>query len=86
MTQRPIQIAPTSREFRDSDEIFALLKANNITPKASDLMPTPVREVLCRSCRNLVNHYTVAGETERAKLFGRFVEEFEATYEKHASS
>ena len=70
--------------FRDAEEIFALLRANNITPKASDLAPTPVREVLCRSCRNLVNHYTAAGETERAKLFAHFVEEFEATYEKHA--
>jgi regulator of sirC expression with transglutaminase-like and TPR domain len=72
--------------FRDADEIFDLLRANNITPKNSDLAPTPVREVLCRSCRNLVNHYTAAGEPERARLFSRFVEEFEATYEKHAKS
>jgi regulator of sirC expression with transglutaminase-like and TPR domain len=72
--------------FRDAEEIFELLRANNIVPKASDLSPTPVREVLCRSCRNLVNHYTAAGELERAKLFAHFVEEFEATYEKHAKS
>lgn len=72
--------------FRDAEEIFDLLRANNITPKASDLAPTPVREVLCRSCRNLVNHYTASGEPTRAKLFSRFVEEFEATYEKHAKS
>ena len=72
--------------FRDAEEIFDLLRANNITPKASDLAPTPIREVLCRSCRNLVNHYTAAGEPERARLFSRFVEEFEATYEKHARS
>jgi regulator of sirC expression with transglutaminase-like and TPR domain len=72
--------------FRDAEEIFDLLRANNITPKSSDLAPTPVREVLCRSCRNLVNHYTAAGEPERARLFSRFVEEFEATYEKHAKS
>jgi regulator of sirC expression with transglutaminase-like and TPR domain len=72
--------------FRDADEIFELLRANNIIPKATDLAPTPVREVLCRSCRNLVNHYTAAGKIEKAKLFGRFVEEFEATYERHARS
>lgn len=72
--------------FRDADEIFELLRANNIIPKQSDLAPTPVREVLCRSCRNLVNHYTAAGKTERAKLFAEFVEEFEATYERHARS
>jgi regulator of sirC expression with transglutaminase-like and TPR domain len=83
----PFFIDPFDRGvFRDAEEIFELLRANKITPKASDLAPTPVREVLCRSCRNLVNHYTTAGEPERAKLFARFVEEFEATYEKHAKS
>ena len=83
----PFFIDPFDRGvFRDGEEIFDLLRANNITPKQSDLAPTPVREVLCRSCRNLVNHYTAAGEPERAKLFGRFVEEFEETYEKHANS
>jgi regulator of sirC expression with transglutaminase-like and TPR domain len=83
----PFFIDPFDRGvFRDAEEIFDLLRANNITPKASDLAPTPVREVLCRSCRNLVNHYTAAGETERARLFSRFVDEFEATYEKHAKS
>ncbi|HVU34320.1 MAG TPA: transglutaminase-like domain-containing protein [Opitutaceae bacterium] len=72
--------------FRDADEIFELLRANNIVPKPTDLAPTPIREVLCRSCRNLVNHYTAAGEPDRAKLFAHFVEEFEATYERHARS
>lgn len=82
----PFFIDPFDRGvFRDAEEIFELLRANNIVPKASDLAPTPVREVLCRSCRNLVNHYHAAGEPERAKLFARFVEEFEATYEKHAT-
>ncbi len=70
--------------FLDPDEIFTLLRANQIAPKDSDLMPTPVREVLCRSCRNLANHYTSAGDPERARLFASFVEEFEATYERHA--
>jgi regulator of sirC expression with transglutaminase-like and TPR domain len=83
----PFFIDPFDRGvFRDAEEIFDLLRANNIVPKASDLSPTPVREVLCRSCRNLVNHYTAAGEPDRAKLFAHFVEEFEATYEKHAQS
>lgn len=82
----PFFIDPFDRGvFRDAEEIFELLRANNITPKPSDLAPTPVREVLCRSCRNLVNHYTTAGEPERARLFARFVEEFESTYEKHAT-
>jgi regulator of sirC expression with transglutaminase-like and TPR domain len=83
----PFFIDPFDRGvFRDAEEIFDLLRSNNIVPKPSDLAPTPVREVLCRSCRNLVNHYTAAGEPDRARLFSRFVEEFEATYEKHAQS
>ena len=41
--------------------IFEALRATHVVPKPSDLAPTPVREVLCRSCRNLVNHYTAAG-------------------------
>lgn len=81
----PFFIDPFDRGvFRDAEEIFDLLRAHKIVPKVSDLAPTPVREVLCRSCRNLVNHYTTAGEPERARLFARFVEEFESTHEKHA--
>lgn len=70
--------------FRDSEEIFELLRANNIVPKPTDLAPTPIREVLCRSCRSLVSHYTAAGDPDRAKMFADFVEEFEATYDRHA--
>lgn len=82
---KPFFIDPFDRGiFLDTDEVFALLRANKIVPKSSDLMPTPVREVLCRSCRNLVNHYRAAGDSENAKLFSSFVEEFDATYEKHA--
>ena len=70
--------------FRDGDEIFTLLRSNNIVPKSTDLAPTPIREVLCRACRNLANHYNTDGDPARAKLFAGFVEEFEATYERHA--
>ena len=61
-----------------------MIKATSGTPKMSDLAPTPVREVLCRCCRNLVNHYTAAGDSERAALFAGFVEEFEAAYARHS--
>lgn len=71
--------------FRDSEEIFESLRANNIAPQTSHLAPTPVREVLCRSCRNLVNHYHSAGNADYARLFSGFVEEFESTYERHAT-
>ena len=70
--------------FRSPEEVFAFLKANKVSPKVSDLAPTPVREVLCRSCRNLAHHYNLAGDAARAKLFAGFVEEFEETHERHA--
>lgn len=70
--------------FRTPEELFTLLRVQHIEPKETDLAPTPVREVLCRCCRNLANHYRAAGDHERAKLFTEFVEEFEVTYERHA--
>ncbi len=82
----PFFIDPFDRGlFRDVQEVFDLLRASNHTPTPADLAPTPVREVLCRGCRNLVNHYTAAGDMVRAKLFAGFVEEFETTYAKHAT-
>jgi len=70
--------------FRTAEDVLALLRQNSINPHETDLMPTPVREVLCRCCRNLVNHYTAANDTEHARLFADFVAEFEATHERHA--
>ena len=69
--------------FRTPEEIMAFLRAQDLTPKITDLAPTPVREVLCRSCRNLANHYDTAGDAGHARLFASFVAEFEATYERH---
>lgn len=70
--------------FRSPEELFTLLRLQHIEPKETDLAPTPIREVLCRCCRNLVNHYRAAGDDEHARLFVEFVEEFEITYERHA--
>jgi regulator of sirC expression with transglutaminase-like and TPR domain len=69
--------------FRTGEEVFAALRASHIAPRVTDLAPTPVREVLCRACRNLVNHYAATGDAEHARLFAEFVEEFETTYERH---
>lgn len=70
--------------FRTSADVFARLRENNVVPRAADLAPAPVREVLCRSCRNLAHHYTAAGDPGHARLFASFVDEFEATYARHA--
>jgi regulator of sirC expression with transglutaminase-like and TPR domain len=67
------------------EDVFERIRALNHTPQLADLAPTPVREVLCRMCRNLVNHFTVADDPANAKLFAEFVAEFEATHERHAS-
>ena len=69
-----------------ASEVLVLLKATNGSASITDLAPTPVREVLCRCCRNLVNHYTAANHPEEASLFAGFVAEFESTHERHASS
>ena len=69
--------------FRSPEEIFAFLRSHDLTPSLTDLAPTPIREVLCRSCRNLANHYQNRGDAERAALFGGFVTEFETTYSKN---
>jgi regulator of sirC expression with transglutaminase-like and TPR domain len=69
--------------FRDADEVFALLRSNHISPKPSDLAPTTIREVLCRSCRNLANHYSAASDLVRAQIFSEFADEFEATHERY---
>lgn len=71
--------------LRSAEDIFAFLRANHVSPKPTDLAPTPVREVLCRNCRNLAHHYAEAHDAEHARLFDGFVEEFESTYERHTS-
>ena len=61
-----------------------MVRKHSVSPTIADLAPTPVREVLCRCCRNLVNHYTVANDPDHARLFAEFVAEFESTHERHA--
>ncbi|MDD2764489.1 MAG: transglutaminase-like domain-containing protein [Opitutaceae bacterium] len=70
--------------FRTPEELLRLLKQNHLTPRISALAPTPVREVLCRCCRNLANHYAAAHDYAHARLFAELVEEFDATYQRHA--
>jgi regulator of sirC expression with transglutaminase-like and TPR domain len=70
--------------FRDSEEVFDLLRSRKIVPQLSDLAPTSIREVLSRNCRNLHNHYIQAGEENKAKLFASFIEEFEAAYARNS--
>ncbi len=69
--------------FRSPHDLYLILRSHHIEPKISDLAPMPVREVLCRCCRNLVHHYTLAGDDDHAALFAEFVDEFDAAYERN---
>lgn len=71
-------------ELLSAGAVFALLRAADLNPQVSDLAPTPVREVVCRCCRNLVNHYAAERDAELARLFASFVAEFEAVHTRHA--
>jgi regulator of sirC expression with transglutaminase-like and TPR domain len=72
--------------FLSAGEAFMLLRQNSGHASVADLAPTPVREVLCRCCRNLANHYTANHQPGNARLFAGFVAEFESTHERHAQS
>lgn len=80
LEQRPFFIdAFDGGTLRTREEMMVRFKLYQTTA-ANFLAPTPLREVLCRSCRNLVNHYTATGNLERAKLFAGFVEDFESAH------
>jgi regulator of sirC expression with transglutaminase-like and TPR domain len=70
---------------RTRADLFQQLRSKDFEPKASDLAPTPVREVLCECCRNLARNYAAAGEHAHARRFAGFVEEFEAAYGRPAA-
>lgn len=68
--------------LRTVEEVFQMLRDANVTPRLTDLAPTPVGEVLCRCCRNLVSHYAASGDQERSRMFAHFVDEFDAIHQQ----
>lgn len=72
--------------FLTPEELLGYLAGRDLTPNIRTLSPTTVREVLCRCCRNLANHYAEAGLQPLARLFASFVEEFDAALQPRASS
>lgn len=71
--------------FRTAAELTEALRDQGHEPSLADLSPAPVREVLARCCRNLVHHYSAAGDLARSSLFESFVAEFEAAYERNTA-
>ena len=70
--------------IRSRKELAEALEKGRSPLRVEDLAPVPVREVLCRICRNLVNSFTAAGDPEKARIFVGFIEEFEAAYARNA--
>lgn len=71
--------------FRSPADLLQLVRSQGTEPHLSDLAPTPVREVLARCCRNLVNHYAGGGDIVRSRLFQSFVEDFESAYDRNVA-
>lgn len=81
----PLYIDPFERgRFHSPESLLQKLEDARMEVELSHLAPTPLREVLARCCRNLVNHYTLAGQLQLANLYRSFIQEFEDTYRKHA--
>lgn len=72
--------------FRSEEEVRQMLLSKNIEDSAEYLLPTPVGEILCRYCRNLVHQYTMRNELQRAHQFASFIQEFENAYERESST
>lgn len=64
--------------LRTAPSMNALLRSQRATAIAARLAPSPVREVLCRCCRNLVAHYETGRDLRRAQLFAEFAGELDA--------
>ncbi|MDX2110853.1 MAG: transglutaminase-like domain-containing protein [Verrucomicrobiota bacterium] len=81
-----LYIDPFERgQIRTAEEVREILRSNQIFPEEMYMMPTPVGEVLCRCCRNLVRQYTAKNNPSKAKLFAGFVREFEETHKQAES-
>ncbi len=72
--------------FLAPEELLSYLAGRDQSAHLRNLVPTTVREVLCRCCRNLANHYAEAGLHPQARLFASFVEDFEAAVQMRARS
>ncbi|MEM0966520.1 MAG: transglutaminase-like domain-containing protein [Verrucomicrobiota bacterium] len=81
----PFYIDPFDRgRIRSEDEVRHMLLTRNIEDGAEYLLPSPVGEVICRICRNLVHQYTLKNDLKRARQFAGYIQEFEQAYERES--
>ena len=71
--------------FRSEDDLRETLRANKVSASENSLAQSPVGEVLQRCCRNLIRQYQSVGDCENAKLFARFVRQFDVSYQRHVN-
>lgn len=85
--REPIFIDAFERgRMRVASEVLAFLRDHGVSPSTEMLMPTPIGEVLCRCCRNLCRQFNARGETDKARVYADFCEEFDHAYQRHARS
>jgi regulator of sirC expression with transglutaminase-like and TPR domain len=76
--ERPFYMDPwAGGRFYDFDQMGGFLEEYSIENSGSVLLPVTVADTLVRGCRNLVHHYSLAEDQEKARLFNTFVQEFE---------
>ena len=81
---KPFFVHPADNgRLRLAEEVAAAVGSLPRPLEPADLMPASVRELLCRNCRALMQHFAAAGDGERARRFGGFIEEFEAAYARY---
>jgi regulator of sirC expression with transglutaminase-like and TPR domain len=76
--ERPFYMDPwAGGRFYDFDQMGGFLEEYSIENSGSVLLPVTVADTLVRGCRNLVHHYSLAEDQEKARLFNTFVQEIE---------
>ena len=72
--------------MRSLPQLGDYLSECHIQPQEKYFHPTPVGEVICRTCRNLTSQYAHEKDLERSEMFSGFVRTFHEAYRKHARS
>lgn len=81
---KPFFVDPADNgRFRSAEEVIGGIGAESRPLEQSDLVPSSIRELLCRNCRCLMRHYAQTGQPARVRLFSGFIEEFEAAYARY---
>jgi regulator of sirC expression with transglutaminase-like and TPR domain len=73
-------------KFLEIEQMADFLDDSSIEDSGSLLLPVTVAETLTRGCRNLVQQYGKLGDGDNARLFTKFVIEFENIQQREANA